>query len=532
MIFCRCIITMVLSIVVLSAVYGQNDSVIVCSTDYINALLQSKDSRLTEELENFELNYQETASKGHSKSNKNTKVLPIVIHIVHQNGPENISDAQALLGLNHLNDAFANVGYYDASTGVDTKIQFCLAQRDTTQQAISGIIRHESVLTDVHEFDYDEFGKLAHYNSNEYINIRLVREACSNDFCAGFSVNGHLTSSKRNGIVVQAKYFGSSASNSAIAVHEMGHYLGLSHTFKGGCRNDNCLKDGDKVCDTPPDNSTGEFACQAIINSCTTDSDDKSNNNPYRPISNGGVGEQNDLSDNYMDYNDKSCRKAFTSGQTARMHSFIENVIPSILNSKACLPPCNNVPIALFSVYEDIIPVGTQMTFLNLSNGNNFSWYLENRLISQDQDLVWPFEDAGEYSIILEVSNNNPLCDTVTYERCIKVYCNVESKFTHDLTGQVISLSDTSVNNTKRIWYIKDEVGDTIEVATNRDFEYNMASRTYVEVCLNAANDYCEDVECVQINLLGNEVCGNGICSGYTNEVKVAVRDYWKKTME
>ncbi|MEL6867764.1 MAG: M43 family zinc metalloprotease, partial [Bacteroidota bacterium] len=34
------------------------------------------------------------------------------------------------------------------------------------------------------------------------------------------------------------------------------HYLGLYHTFQGGCTNNDCTTDGDRVCDTPPDQST------------------------------------------------------------------------------------------------------------------------------------------------------------------------------------------------------------------------------------------------------------------------------------
>ena len=58
-------------------------------------------------------------------------VLPVVVHIIHDNGPENISDATVIQGIQDLNDAYANVGYYDPATGVDTKIQFCLARRDS-----------------------------------------------------------------------------------------------------------------------------------------------------------------------------------------------------------------------------------------------------------------------------------------------------------------------------------------------------------------------------------------------------------------
>ena len=57
-----------------------------------------------------------------------------------------------------------------------------------------------------------------------------------------------------------------------VLAHEMGHYLGLYHTFEGGCYNADCLTSGDRVCDTPPDNSVrASFSCTLPENSCFTD---------------------------------------------------------------------------------------------------------------------------------------------------------------------------------------------------------------------------------------------------------------------
>lgn len=56
-------------------------------------------------------------------------VLPVVVHIIHQNGPENLSDAAVRQGIQYLNDAFANRNYFDNGDGVPTPFQFCLARR-------------------------------------------------------------------------------------------------------------------------------------------------------------------------------------------------------------------------------------------------------------------------------------------------------------------------------------------------------------------------------------------------------------------
>lgn len=240
--------------------------------------------------------------------------LPIVVHIIHNGGTSNISDAQVLAAIEFLNQSFENIAYYDSTTGVNTEIQFCLASQDENGDYTSGITRNVSLLTNMTMEAQDlDVKNIARWNPFCFVNIYVVNSI--NSTVSGTGVVAYATfpashGLANDGIVIEAGYFGSSAGNNSVLTHEMGHYLGLYHTFQGACLNNNCLTDGDKVCDTPPDASTAAIPCAGSVNTCHTDA------------LSGFSSDVNDLHRDYMDYGDLNCFNQFTNDQKLRMHFF------------------------------------------------------------------------------------------------------------------------------------------------------------------------------------------------------------------
>ncbi|PPQ89421.1 hypothetical protein CVT25_002187 [Psilocybe cyanescens] len=87
----------------------------------------------------------------------------------------------------------------------------------------------------------------------------------------------------------------SKARQGGTLIHEAGHWLGLYHTFQGGC-----LGLGDRVDDTPP-SAEATYDCPTFVDSCPGGGPDPINN--------------------YMDYTNDTCRTEFTPGQIERIQS-------------------------------------------------------------------------------------------------------------------------------------------------------------------------------------------------------------------
>ncbi len=314
--------------------------------------------------ESFEL--LNTLGESQSANRGGTVVIPMVFHVIHVNGPENISKEQIESGVTALNEDFsllnadaANIDALFQSRAADTQIEFRLANKDPQGNCTDGIVRVYSDLT----FNADDDVKdLSGWPNNKYLNIWVVESIEDDDpnsVILGYAYlpNVVLWGPDIDGIVIRSDRVGTigTASTSRTLTHEVGHYLGLSHTFDGGCNG------GDGVSDTPPTANANQ-GCNVNQNTCNNDNPDIKDN-----------------VQNHMDYS--SCRLMFTNGQSDRMHDAISTYRTSLVSNSNLAAtgvigtPDICAPIADFTSSTYQICAGNTVSFADQSwNGTPTQW--------------------------------------------------------------------------------------------------------------------------------------------------------------
>jgi len=340
-------------------------------------------------------------------------ILPIVFHVIHNNGAENLADSKILDGLNHLNDAFSNSGYYNNSSGLDSQISFCLASIDPNGNSTSGINRIQSNLTDHYMLDEASLKSLIIWDPAKYINVWIV-ESIEDESIGGYAYLASLASENEDGIVIDYNYVNSNPVLNVPFIHEMGHYLNLYHTFENGCPNDDCLNSGDRICDTPPDNVTYTGSGCMIDNSCFTDNDDASVYNPF-------TSDMTDLDISFMDYSQFSCMTMFSEHQVLRMKNSIYHYRQELLNSYACEPI---TPVAMFEINNTETCAGSQVSFYAQPSGfvSDYLWSFPGGSPSTStlKNPKVVYNNSGSYSVSLTVSNANE-SDIITLNNLMNV---------------------------------------------------------------------------------------------------------------
>ncbi len=334
-------------------------------------------------------------------SHDSIKTIPVIVHIIHNGGSENISDAQVESQILVLNEDFRKIaGTNGDGIGVDTKIQFRLAKIDPNGNCTNGIVRIKSDLTNHETFERSLLKELSFWDNTRYMNIYIVKTISG-------TIGGYSSFAggppDEDGLVVRANLFGTMGTAPGVGrvtTHEIGHWLGIYHTFNNSCGIDVCT-DGDYVCDTPPQDLPN-YSC-SNQNTCSND-----------------VPDIGDMKENYMNYTPGSCQNAFTQGQKDRAQASLETLRPVIwsysnLISTGC--DSNYVAPATCPVIADFVSLTTELCTGNsvyfidksLNNATSWQWTFTGGIPSNStaQNPTVVYSNNGSFKVKLVATNTN-----------------------------------------------------------------------------------------------------------------------------
>ncbi|MCB9285066.1 MAG: T9SS type A sorting domain-containing protein [Lewinellaceae bacterium] len=255
--------------------------------------------------------------------------IPVVVHVVYKDEPQNISQEQIESQLEVL-----NADYRAANSNLDivppifqnliadVGIEFCLAAQDPEGKFTTGITRQATakdnigIDTDVH---YTDKGGADAWDPLHYLNIWV---ADMGDNIVGRATFPGEAPLAEDGVVIDPRYFGTTGLAAGsdpyhlgrTTVHEIGHYLNLLHPW--GSALPDCAGD-DGVLDTPQTDEDYLLECPTTLQaSC------------------GSL----DMYTNFMYYTNDACLAQFTPGQKVRILATLAGPRLGLTLSAGCLP--------------------------------------------------------------------------------------------------------------------------------------------------------------------------------------------------
>jgi len=215
-------------------------------------------------------------------------VLNVYWHVVSQDttlAGGNIPDSQIAAQINVMNTGYANMGYSWTLAGTTRTVN-----ADWFNNAGPGASQQTDMKNALRQ------GGVADLN---VYSVGFVSGAGAGLLGYATFPSSYASAPNDDGVVIlYSSVPGGTATPYNLGqtlTHESGHWVGLFHTFQGGCS-----PPGDSVADTPPEASPA-FGCPTGRDTC----------------SGGGV----DPIQNFMDYSDDACMNQFTPGQAARAKS-------------------------------------------------------------------------------------------------------------------------------------------------------------------------------------------------------------------
>ena len=354
-------------------------------------------------------------------------IIPVVFHVIHNGGSENISNSKIFEALDILNQDFSrtNPDRFDGpeqflSLAGNPKIEFRLARIDPEGNCTVGVNRLQSPISELAELS-GELRETIYWPKEKYLNIWVVKQVTD----AGIVFGGwgkFPAFGEGDGIVINANELGmqsypnnlpyhgyfsdsrlSGKENVHLLTHEVGHWLNLFHTW--GNINESCILD-DFVEDTP-------LQFGPTIEDC-----------PIFPVISCDNGPNGNMFNNFMDYS--SCTNMFTHGQVGRMWNtlnisiggrdliHLEDNLKATGVSENRNTTCGNAPIAEFGWGErskyGIYCRGEDVPFFDASGSDKIDawrWTFEGGTpqFSEEKNPFIKYDSSGIYNVQLTVYN-------------------------------------------------------------------------------------------------------------------------------
>jgi PKD repeat protein len=428
------------------------------SDDYNRRLIQQHPAEVA--IAQAQLDADKNAMFQNGDNRAATYIIPVVFHIVHDYGIENISDAQILDEMAILNrdfqkqnpDTVAVIPEFQNIIG-NVSIEFRLATLDPEGNCTNGIDRIPSKKTN----NGDDGSKLNGWPRRNYLNVWVVKSIGAQGV-AGYayqpaSVTG--MGAAVDGIIILHDYIGSIGTGtpytSRALTHEVGHWLDLSHPW-GNTNSPGVACGDDGIPDTPQTKGfqTCPTPAQAII--CDT----------------VGIGTIENYQ-NFMEYS--YCSHMYTEDQVLAMHAALNSNVSDrnhlwitsnlIATGTYVLAPSVCAPKADFHSNRLMVCEGGTITFYDDSwNGtvSNRTWTFAggSPSTSTSASPVVTYNAAGWYPVKLSVSNANG-SDSLTRTG----YIIVGNPY-GEIVGPIQENFDNNPNVLNNGWYVMNYNNDAI----------------------------------------------------------------------
>ncbi len=311
--------------------------------------------------------------------------IPVVFHVIQNTAGDGFLSAATLQDqIDVLNEDFQAIAGSPGAPGTNGMIRFHLATTDPQGNPTNGITYSTN---DTWYMDSGNYWDPLAWDTHRYLNIYTNVIPCCYGYVADFPQTG-IVGTNEDRVVLWWEAVGKQPTSGwpgnmgRTATHEVGHYLGLYHTFDSGCGSaSDCYGTSDLICDTNQQKKPN-YGCPGSTSSCGSE-------DPFH---------------NYMDYTDDVCLWEFTPEQVNRMRCVLVNWRPDVWENNA-----PNLSITNLVAGQQVLVEITNATANNhcyfaysLAGGGPITTPWGDAMLTPPYTLMTLPTDSGGYALFID----------------------------------------------------------------------------------------------------------------------------------